>query len=60
MNDISRWNSFCSIVVLPVLMGFGHLAPCIGAIKTATGAYQYPVALLGMIGSGAALVDCRC
>ena len=51
-------NTIFSLGVLPVLMGLGHLAPAIGAIHTATGTYQYPGALLGMIGTAAALVDC--
>lgn len=48
-----------SLGVMPVLMGLGHLAPAIGAIHSATRSYQYPIALLGMIGTAAALVDCK-
>ncbi|EEA23479.1 hypothetical protein PMAA_100670 [Talaromyces marneffei ATCC 18224] len=55
-NNLSL-NSFNRLVVIPVLMGLGHLAPAIGAIRAATGTYQFPVALLGMIATGAALVD---
>ena len=44
---------------MPILMGLGHLIPAIGAIHTATGSYQFPSAVLGMIGTAAALVDCR-
>jgi hypothetical protein len=59
MANSSRGHTFYSLGVMPVLMGLGHLAPAIGAIHTATGSYQYPGALLGMIGTAAALVDCR-
>lgn len=52
-------NNLQRLVVMPVLMGIGHLAPAIGAIHTVTGTYQFPGALLGMIATGAALVDCK-
>jgi hypothetical protein len=59
----SRKGSFAdptlfSLGMMPFLMGVGHLAPAIGAIRTATGTYQLPGALLGMIGTASALVDC--
>jgi hypothetical protein len=54
----SQWNQFYIIGLMPFLMGFGHLVPAIGAIHTATGSYQYPWALFGMIITSAALVDC--
>jgi hypothetical protein len=59
MSNILPPNTFSRLVVIPVPMGLGHLAPAIGAIRTATGTYQFPVALLGMIAAGAALVDCK-
>ena len=40
-------------------MGLGHLAPVIGTIRAATGSYQFPVPLLGMVATGAAIVDCK-
>lgn len=57
-NSVSL-GTFCHIFIIPVLMGLGHLAPAIGAVRTATGTYQFPVALFGMIATGAALVDCK-
>lgn len=59
MSNIIPLNTFNRLVVIPVLMGLGHLAPAIGAIRTVTGTYQFPSALLGMIAAGAALVDCK-
>lgn len=56
----SRGESLYSLGVLPALMGIGHLAPAIGAIHSVTGEYQFPVALLGMIGAASCLVDCMC
>lgn len=59
MDNCARGNMLFSLGVMPVLMGLGHLAPAIGAIHSATRSYQYPIALLGMIGTAAALVDCK-
>ena len=53
-----REGSFAALVLLPVLMGIGHVLPAVGAIQTATGAYQFPIPVLGMIGATSALVDC--
>lgn len=52
-------NAYIHLFVIPLLMGLGHLAPAIGAIRAATITYQSPVALFGMIATGAALVDCK-
>ncbi|RDW94992.1 hypothetical protein BP5796_00755 [Coleophoma crateriformis] len=54
---MSRTNLFYSLGVIPAFMGLGHLAPAIGAIHTATGSYQFPGCLLGLIGTISALVD---
>lgn len=59
MSETLSLHIFSRLVVIPLLMGLGHLAPAIGAIRTATGTYQFPIALLGMIAIGAALVDCK-
>ena len=59
MTIASRGSWLFSLGLMPLLMGLGHLAPAIGAIYAATGSYQFPVPLLGMIGSAAALVDCK-
>lgn len=53
------FKTFSHLFITPVLMGLGHLAPAIGAIRAATGIYQFPVSLFGMIATGAALVDCK-
>ena len=55
---MSRTDTFYSLGLMPTLMGLGHLAPAIGAIQTATGSYQFPGRLLGLIGTVSALVDC--
>jgi hypothetical protein len=57
-NVMSRTNLLFSLGVIPAFMGLGHLAPAIGAIHTATGLYQFPGRLLGLIGTISALVDC--
>ncbi|KAH7360213.1 hypothetical protein BKA65DRAFT_473374 [Rhexocercosporidium sp. MPI-PUGE-AT-0058] len=54
---MSRTNLFQSLGLVPALMGLGHLAPAIGAIHTATGSYQFPGRVLGLIGTVSALVD---
>ncbi|KIL93917.1 hypothetical protein FAVG1_02479 [Fusarium avenaceum] len=54
---MSRKNTFYSLGLMPALMGVGHLAPAIGAIKAITGSYQFPVKLLGLIGALSAIVD---
>ncbi|KAH7395905.1 hypothetical protein BKA64DRAFT_674923 [Cadophora sp. MPI-SDFR-AT-0126] len=54
---MSRSNLFASLGLMPALMGLGHLAPAIGAIHTATGSYQFPGRVLGLIGTISALVD---
>ncbi|KAK0101344.1 hypothetical protein ONS95_006520 [Cadophora gregata] len=54
---MSRTNLFASLGLMPALMGLGHLAPAIGAIHTATGSYQFPGSVLGLIGTISALVD---
>ncbi|KAK7415564.1 hypothetical protein QQX98_005810 [Neonectria punicea] len=54
---MSRTNTFYSLGLMPALMGLGHLAPAIGAIQTATGSYQFPGKLLGLIGTISAVVD---
>lgn len=59
MATSTQDNTLFSVGVLPVLMGLGHLAPAMGAIRTATGSYQFPGAVLGMVGTAAALVDCK-
>lgn len=59
MPESLSLNVYIHLFVIPVLMGLGHLAPAIGAIRAATGTYQFPVALFGMIVTGAALVDCK-
>ncbi|PVH84681.1 hypothetical protein DL98DRAFT_610086 [Cadophora sp. DSE1049] len=46
---MSRTNLFASLGLMPALMGLGHLAPAIGAIHTATGSYQFPGRVLGLI-----------
>ncbi|KND93730.1 hypothetical protein TOPH_01647 [Tolypocladium ophioglossoides CBS 100239] len=56
-SSSSRGHPFFSLGVMPALMGLGHLAPVLAAIYTATGLVQFPPALLGMIGTAAALVD---
>lgn len=56
---MSRTNLFASLGLMPALMGLGHLAPAIGAIHTATGSYQFPGRVLGLIGTISALVDCK-
>lgn len=55
---MSRTDTFYSLGLMPALMGLGHLAPAIGAIQTATGSYQFPLPLLGLIGTISGLVDC--
>lgn len=55
---MSRSDALYSLGVMPALMGLGHLAPAVGAIQTATGTYQFPGTLLGLIGTISALVDC--
>lgn len=52
-------NVYINLFLIPLLMGLGHLAPAIGAIRVATGTYQFPIALFGMIATGAAPVDCK-
>ncbi|KAE9378694.1 hypothetical protein N431DRAFT_553103 [Stipitochalara longipes BDJ] len=54
---MSRTNTFYSLGLIPTLMGLGHLAPSIGAIQAATGSYQFPGRLLGLIGTISAVVD---
>ncbi|KAE9373807.1 hypothetical protein N431DRAFT_337271 [Stipitochalara longipes BDJ] len=49
MSNAAREPSFFSIGVMPILMGLGHLAPAMGTIHNATGFYQYPRYILGMI-----------
>lgn len=56
---MSRTNLFASLGLMPALMGLGHLVPAIGAIHTATGSYQFPGRVLGLIGTISALVDCK-
>lgn len=57
LTKMSRTNTLYSLGVLPAMMGLGHLAPAIGAIETATGSYQFPVSLLGLIATISGLVD---
>jgi hypothetical protein len=52
-------ESFYSLGLMPTLIGLGHLVPAVGAIHTATGIYQFPWPLLGMISTSATLVDCK-
>ncbi|KAJ3537417.1 hypothetical protein NM208_g6323 [Fusarium decemcellulare] len=54
---MSRTDTLYSLGLMPALMGLGHLAPAIGAIHTATGSYQFPSKLLGLIGTISAVVD---
>ncbi|KAM5344085.1 hypothetical protein ACJ41O_012622 [Fusarium nematophilum] len=54
---MSRTDTFYSLGLMPALMGLGHLAPAMGAIQTATGSYQFPGRLLGLIGTISAVVD---
>lgn len=58
MAKVSGGNTFSSLGFLPFLMALGHLVPAIGASYIATGTYQFPGALLGMIAAATALVDC--
>ncbi|KLJ10738.1 hypothetical protein EMPG_13881 [Blastomyces silverae] len=53
----SRSDALYRLGLMPALMGLGHLAPAIGAIHTALGSYQFPGALLWLIGTASALVD---
>lgn len=52
-------NTFYSLGLMPALISLGHLAPAIGAIRTITGSYQFPVELLGLIAAITVVVDCR-
>lgn len=58
MASQSKDNTLYTLGILPTLMGIGHLAPVIGAIYSATGSYQFPWAVLGMIGTASTLIDC--
>lgn len=58
INSLS-FKSLIHLFMIPVLMGLGHLAPAIGAIRAATGTHQFPVTLFGMIATIAALVGCK-
>ncbi|KAH8817504.1 hypothetical protein F5884DRAFT_853918 [Xylogone sp. PMI_703] len=54
---MSRTNTFYSLGLMPALIALGHLAPAIGAIQTATGSYQFPGRLLGLIATITTIVD---
>jgi len=58
MAKLSGGDTFFSLGVLPFLMALGHLSPTIGASQIATGTYQFPGALLGMLTAATTLVDC--
>lgn len=53
-----RTNTFFSLGLMPIFMGLSHLTPAIGAIRTATGSYQFPGGLFGLIGAITIVVDC--
>ncbi|KAK2770877.1 hypothetical protein FQN53_005346 [Emmonsiellopsis sp. PD_33] len=56
MSSHLRDTTRCSPGLMPIF-ALGHIVPAIGAIRTATGSYQYPVAVLGMIALTMGLVD---